>query len=493
LRDNAAAAARETLADLYADAEAEAASGLFAGMLARLQQRLSLFIFRGFFEPVWALRLDDRLLTLAAPSPFHRDWLRDHYGDLLAEAATEIAGQPMRVTVVHDERLTDSRPPAEPVPGPQPTGIEAGQPQGSAPPRSAPILAFKGKDKAQPKGTLNPRYTFSSFITGHSNRVAFAACEAVAEHPASKYSPLFLFGGTGLGKTHLLHAIGNELLRGYPSLRIVYMSAEEWVNEYIKEIRQQRFDEFRARYRGGCDILLLDDIQFLSGKDASQDEFFHTFNSLYAAGRQIVVTSDRYPHEIEGLEERLKTRLQWGLIADVQPPDLETRVAILEQKAEALGIALPEDLAQFLASHIQKSVRELEGALHRLQAFATITGEPITLDRAREQLRNMVGPKSGPLTFETIIRAAGAYYDVKPVDLKSKSRQRQITLARQVAMYLARKHLGASLPEIGRAFGGRDHTTVLSSVRKITALLATDAGMQAVITRLERVLGSGPP
>lgn len=546
----------------YAEAEGEAASALFTAMLARLSRRVSLFVFRGFFEPVVPLRLDDRLLTLAAPSGFHRDWLRDHYVDLLEDAAASVAGHKMRITLVHDERITGPSAPmpdigaaAAAIAGP---GAEAATPwetgpfgpglrsagadstalgasskqdkqertasalrsafeagstpaahpgsngawpsSGSSPPSPAGpppsggeagrVLPYRPKKEPQlARGVLNPRYTFDSFITGHSNRMAYASCQAVAEHPASKYSPLFLFGSTGLGKTHLLHAIGNALLQSHPRLRIVYMSAEEWVNEYIKEIRQQRFDDFRARYRGGCDILLLDDIQFLAGKDASQDEFFHTFNSLYASGRQIVVTSDRYPHEIEGLEERLKTRLQWGLIADVQPPEMETRVAILQQKADALGLTMTEELAHYLASHISRSVRELEGALHRLQAYAHLTGEVMTLERAREQLRGVVGVQAGAVTVDAIMRAVGAYYDVKPADMKSKSRQRQLTLARQVAMYLARKHLGASLPELGRAFGGRDHTTVLSSVRKVASLLATDAGMQAVVGRIERTLG----
>lgn len=520
----------------WAEEEAAQAHTLFEAMLQRLSRRVSLFIYRGFFEPLVPVRVDDRLLTLAAPSAFHRDWLRDHYVDLLESAAAEVQGERMRVALVHDERITGPSAPMPDLgamsddahrpgartgaiaaasvtpaglrafdpgmPGPSAhaaspalprAAFEPRAPEASAPSSTGRVLPYRMKKEPQlARGVLNPRYTFESFITGHSNRMAFSACQAVAEHPASKYSPLFLFGGTGLGKTHLLHAIGNALLKTHPALRIVYMSAEEWVNEYIKEIRQQRFDEFRARYRGGCDILLLDDIQFLAGKDASQDEFFHTFNSLYAAGRQIVVTSDRYPHEIEGLEERLKTRLQWGLIADVQPPEMETRVAILQQKAEALGLAMPEELAHYLASHISRSVRELEGALWRLQAYAQLTGEPLTLENAREQLRGVVGAKGGAITFDAIIRAVGAYYDVRPQDMKGKSRQRQLTLARQVAMFLARKHLGASLPEIGRAFGGRDHTTVLASVRKVQGLLASDAGMQAVIGRIERALGGEP-
>jgi chromosomal replication initiator protein len=497
---------------IIAEAEAAAAAVLLEGALVELRSRVSLFVFRGHFEPLLPLRLDDELLTLVAPSGFHRDWLRDHYAVELDEAATAAAGHPVKVTVIHDARLVPAEQleaarvaaPAEAHVPPSFSGsvtraarVQAPSPaQPSAEPRSLPV---GGRPEAAPgvprvtrattvRGTLAPGYTFDAFITGGSNHMAWSACRAVAEAPASQYSPLFLFGGTGLGKTHLLHAIGNAVLRTHPGLRVVYMSAEEWVNEYITEIRHRRFDEFRARYRNGCDVLLLDDIQFLAGKDSSQDEFFHTFNSLYSSKRQIVVTSDRYPHEIEGLEERLKTRLQWGLIADVQPPDMETRVAILEAKADAIGMALDHEVACFLATRIVRSVRELEGALTRLHAWATLTSERITLDHAPEQLRDVLGERRS-LSLDAIVKVVAAYYDVRPADLSAKTRQRRITLARQVAMFLARKHLGRSLPELGRAFGGRDHTTVLASVRKIEALLSKDAGMQAVISRLERALG----
>lgn len=480
--------------------EADAAAYLWRALLKELERKMSVFVFRGFLEPLVPIRLDDGLLTLAAPSAFHRDWVRDHYVAVLEECARELVGTRVRLTVVHDERLA---PPSALARGEADDGAPDAGPAGAmdAPKMAPAVLPFSRPKAPRPRGPrepsagrgrLNPSYAFDSFVIGPSNRMAFAACQAVAEHPASKYSPLFLFGGVGLGKTHLLHAIGNAALEMHPGLRVVYMSAEEWVNEYIHEIRQQRFDEFRRRYRAGCDILLLDDIQFLAGKDASQDEFFHTFNSLYESHRQIVVTSDRYPHEIEGLEERLKTRLQWGLIADVQPPEMETRVAILQKKAEALGMPLAPDVQNYLASHIQRSVRELEGALVRLNAYASLTGEPLTLADVKEQLRPMLGKKGAGLTTERILQVVASYYDLKPGELKGQSRQRQVTRARQVAMFLARKHTGASLPEIGRSFGGRDHTTVLSSVRKIAGMNATDAGMQAVLTRLERVLLEGP-
>lgn len=500
----------------------EASRVLWHALCEGLEQRFSLFVFRGFIQPLMPVRLDDGLFTLAAPSPFHRDWVRDHYASVLEEETRQLVGARVRVSIVHDPRIVfheapqptaeraaasfpDGRPQpdtahlasaAEPnaeaqVPSPRPSAV-AGRPAYRPLEASASVLRFPA-DRAQtsrtpPRSRLNPAYTFDDFVRGPTNEMAFAACRAVAEHPAEKYSPLFLFGGVGLGKTHLLHAIGNEALRLRPDLRVVYMSAEAWVNEYIHDIRNQRFDEFRRKYRAGCDILLLDDIQFLAGKDASQDEFFHTFNSLHENHRQIVVTSDRYPHEIEGLEERLKTRLQWGLIADVRPPELETRLAILQHKAARLGMVLSEDIQHFLAGQIQRSVRELEGALVRLNAFATLSGRILSLDEVKTQLAPMLGHKVGALHVERIMQVVSGYFDLRPSELKGKSRQRQVARARQIAMYLARQHTECSLPEIGRAFGGRDHTTVLTSVRKITGLRANDAGVQAVIGRLEKAL-----
>jgi chromosomal replication initiator protein len=479
-----------------ADSEQDAAEALFRAALARLERTVSLFVYRGFLAPLVPLRLDDELLTLVAPSTFHRDWVRDHYAEALEKVLSSVSGKKTFVTVIFDARLVDpeTRAAAEAAAAQMPAGEplpEASPLAGPAPaapparPGPAPVVSMRQRkaDPNRPPPRLHRNYTFDRFIRGQSNQMALAACQAVAEHPASQYSPLFLFGGTGLGKTHLLQAIGNAV-----GLRVVYMSAEEWVNEYISDIRRQRWDDFRRRYRSGCDILLLDDIQFLAGKDSSQDEFFHTFNSLYAAGRQIVVTSDRYPHEIEGLEERLKTRLQWGLIADVQPPEMETRIAIAQAKADAIGMPLPSDVANWLAAHFSRSVRELEGALVRLHAWVSLAGVPLTLETARDQLRGVVGRAADTLSLESIIKAVSAYYDLKPQDLRSKSRQRQLVRARHVAMYLGRKHLGASLPEIGRAFGGRDHTTVLASVRKVEGLLTSDAGVQAVISRLEKML-----
>ena len=472
------------------------AARILAVVLERLSQRMSMFSFRGFVEPLRPVSLgpdDDggARLVLSAPTQFLRDWANDHYLEELAREAAAALGAPVGVRIVVAQATPGPQaaapgPPGEPLIGaPAPTAAPYEAP---APP-PATVVPFRGARERSNR--LSPRYTFESFVTGPSNRMAYAACTAVAEHPGARFTPLFLFGGTGLGKTHLLQAIGNEALAQHPQLRVAYLSAEQWVNEYIAEIQARRFDDFRRRYREGCDLLLIDDIQFLAGKNASQDEFFHTFNALYEAHKQIVVTSDRYPHEIAGLEDRLKTRLQWGLVADVQPPEIETRIAILEQKAHGIGCALPVDVAEYLATTVISSVRELEGALVRLSAFAQITREPITLAGAREQLRPMLALKSAEVPVSRVIDVVATYYGLRAKDLMGPSRQRQVTRARHVAMFLVGHHLSRSLPEIGRAFGDRDHTTVLASVNKIALLRESDVGIQAVLTRLSQSLFGG--
>ena len=472
------------------------AARILAVVLERLSQRMSMFSFRGFVEPLRPVSLgpdDDggARLVLSAPTQFLRDWANDHYLEELAREAAAALGAPVGVRIVVAQATPGPQaaapgPPGEPLIGaPAPTAAPYEAP---APP-PATVVPFRGARERSNR--LSPRYTFESFVTGPSNRMAYAACTAVAEHPGARFTPLFLFGGTGLGKTHLLQAIGNEALAQHPQLRVAYLSAEQWVNEYIAEIQARRFDDFRRRYREGCDLLLIDDIQFLAGKNASQDEFFHTFNALYEAHKQIVVTSDRYPHEIAGLEDRLKTRLQWGLVADVQPPEIETRIAILEQKAHGIGCALPVDVAEYLATTVISSVRELEGALVRLSAFAQITREPITLAGAREQLRPMLALKSAEVPVSRVIDVVATYHGLRAKDLMGPSRQRQVTRARHVAMFLVRHHLSRSLPEIGRAFGDRDHTTVLASVNKIALLRESDVGIQAVLTRLSQSLFGG--
>ena len=336
---------------------------------------------------------------------------------------------------------------------------------------------------------MNPRYTFEEFVVGSSNQFTYAACQAVAANTTGRtYNPLFIFGGTGLGKTHLLHAIGMEIKRRNPDLNIIPLSAETFTNEVIQSIRENRMDSLRRGYREQCDVLLMDDIQFLAGKDRTQEEFFHTFNSLHETHRQIVVTSDKYPNEIPDLEERLASRFQWGLIADIQPPDLETRVAILEKKASLDGLRLPEDVSMFLATHVKKNVRELEGALVRIEAFASITGQEITVDLAKQALKDRLSPEGRPPDCDQILKSVAGCYNVKVSDICSDRRHQAISTPRQVAMYLVRDLTAMSYPEIGRRFGGKDHSTVISACRKISSLLETDPALKQTVDYILRGL-----
>jgi chromosomal replication initiator protein len=341
-------------------------------------------------------------------------------------------------------------------------------------------------------GVLHPgllvKYQFDSFVVGPSNQLAHAASRAAAEFPAGKYNPLFIYGGVGLGKTHLIHAIGHAIRTAKPSWTICYLKAESFMNEYITSVRSNRIDEFRKRYREHCDVLLMDDIQFLAGKDRTQEEFFHTFNSLFESHRQIVVTADKYPHEIPDLEDRIRSRFQWGLIADIQPPELETRIAILEKKAEVDKIELPKDVTIYLATHIKSNVRELEGLLIRIAAFASLQAQPITIEFAKETLKNFLVQSSNSLTVEAVQKEVANHYNVKLADLKSHHRHQAVARPRQIAMYLARKLVKASYPELGSKFGGKDHTTVLSACRKIEKLVQEDPKTRHAVEELERRL-----
>jgi chromosomal replication initiator protein len=318
-------------------------------------------------------------------------------------------------------------------------------------------------------GSLNERYTFDTFIVGPSNQFAHAACRAVAEAPSRSYNPLFIYGGVGLGKTHLMHAVGRYVLQHDPTLKLTYISSERFMNEMINAIRYERILDFREAYRS-VDILLVDDIQFLAGKESTQTEFFHTFNALYDSQKQIVLSSDRPPHEIPQLEERLRSRFEWGLIADIQPPDLETKVAILKRKAEAEAVPLPDDVAMFIAGRIKSNIRELEGSLIRLIAYASLTGRDISLELTREVLRDAIDLDTRAITIESIQKYVADYYQLKVHELKSRNNSKSVALPRQVAMYLCKQLTTASLPEIGRNFGGKHHSTVLHSIRKVQLL-----------------------
>jgi chromosomal replication initiator protein len=334
---------------------------------------------------------------------------------------------------------------------------------------------------------FNPKYTFDHFVVGASNQFAHAACLAVADLPAKNYNPLFIYGGVGLGKTHLLHAIGYHILqhRILPEVRkICYISSEEFTNELINSLRYEKMDEFRNKFRR-MDILLIDDIQFIAGKERTQAEFFHTFNSLYEARKQIVVTSDKFPKDIPNFEERLRSRFEWGLIADIQPPDIETKVAILRKKAETENISLPNDVAFFLASQIDSNIRVLEGSLIRIGAFASLTKTPIDIQLAKEVLKNIIKPKEEFVSIDLVQKVVSTFFNIKISDLKVKRKSKGYVIPRQIAMFLSRKLTNASLLEIGDKFGGKDHSTVLHSIKKVEERMSQETSFKEMIETLQ--------
>lgn len=429
--------------------------------------------FDAWFVPIGFDSVGDREIVLRVPHGHFAEWIRSRYGSMIEAAVSQRAGRTLALRLVSAED--------------EPFGAQGVRTANHGAPNLSLVTDSGREAPALPHG-LMPKYTFRSFVVGPSNQFAHAACQAVAESPTSNYNPLFIYGGVGLGKTHLLHAIGMRVHERDPHLRIRYVSSENFINDLITSIRQNRMDDFRYRYRTECDVLLMDDIQFLAGKDRSQEEFFHMFNSLHSAHKQIVVTSDSFPQEIPQLEERLRSRFQWGLIADIQPPEMETRVAILRKKAEKLGFDLTDDVMMFLATAVKSNVRELEGSLTRLHAWYALKHEIVTLAKAKELLRHLVVDAGRIVTAEAIIKTVCAAYDVKIADVKGPRRHRTVTLPRMVAMYLCRKMTNESYPELGRRFGNRDHSTVINAVNKIDGELQRDLLLQKMVRDLERQL-----
>lgn len=334
---------------------------------------------------------------------------------------------------------------------------------------------------------LNPKYTFDTFVIGNSNRFAHAASLAVAESPAKAYNPLFIYGGVGLGKTHLMHAIGHYILDNNPKAKVVYVSSEKFTNELINSIKDDKNVAFRNKYRN-VDVLLIDDIQFIAGKESTQEEFFHTFNDLYEANKQIIVSSDRPPKEIPTLEDRLRSRFEWGLIADIQPPDFETRIAILKKKADIENLNISNDVMVFIANKIQSNIRELEGALIRIVAYSSLTNKEISIDLASEAIKDIISNKTQKITVDLIQDVVASYFNLRIEDFKSKRRTKNVAFPRQIAMYLARKFTDLSLPKIGDEFGGRDHTTVIHAYEKITTDMSKDEGLRETINEISKKL-----
>jgi chromosomal replication initiator protein len=356
-------------------------------------------------------------------------------------------------------------------------------PEASESPDAAVIDAPEGNPPIHSPSGLNPRYTFDTFVVGPSNQFAHAACRAVAEAPARSYNPLFIYGDVGLGKTHLMHAVGHYIAQQTRNVRLTYVSSERFMNEMINALRYERILDFRERYRN-VDVLLVDDIQFIGGKESTQTEFFHTFNALFDSAKQIVISSDSPPHEITSLEERLRSRFEWGLIADIQPPDLETKVAILKKKADAEAVPLPDNVAIYIAGKIKSNIRELEGSLIRLVAYASMTGSEINLSLAQNVLRNVLVNDERMITTEIILKFVADYFQLKPSELRARNNSKSIALPRQVAMYMCKTLTRASLPEIGKAFGGKHHSTVIHSIQKIETLRQRDAEFNTLLSNL---------
>lgn len=444
--------------------------------------------YNNWFKPITNAFLDGEILIICLPNKFIADWITDYYVEMIEKEASTLFGREVRVRF---EIAEEEPPPKKTTNGHSPEIKEAAVEKAEKVEMVKPSATRpQPEPQIQRIQSLNPKYTFESFVVGSGNQLAHAAAKAVAELPGGHYNPLFLCGGVGLGKTHLLNAVGIELLRKKPAFKILYISSEKFMNEFIHSVRHDKMTEFRKKYRESCDILLIDDIQFLGGKEGTQDEFFHTFNALYDSHRQVIVTSDKFPKEIPGLEERLRSRLEWGLIADIQPPDFETRIAILRKKAETDKIILSNDVAMYLAREVKSNVRELEGALIRLNAFASLKQSAITLDLAQEILKNIFPAKENRSlwTIDAIQKAVADYYQIQLADLKGQRRMKMLAYPRQVAMYLCKKHLKASFPEIGQKFGGKDHTTVIHACRKIESLLATDPNLQNDLEILEKTI-----
>jgi chromosomal replication initiator protein len=421
--------------------------------------------YRTWLAATRAVGISGDALHLEAPSRFHVEWLEDKYGPLLASAGQRILGRPITLTVSCAAE-------ASPIPSLSPEERPASRSAAASPVTPPP-----------PRPRLNDRYTFERFVVGTNNQLAVAASRAVAEKPAKMYNPLFLYGGVGLGKTHLMHAVGHRILADDATRRVIYLSAEQFTNELVSSIQQGTMAAFRRRFRD-MDLLLLDDVQFLEGKESTQEEFFHTFNALYDAQRQIVLTSDRPPKELRGLEERLVSRFEWGLVADIQPPDLETRMAILRKKASDDGLTLDDEVIAYIAHSCKASVRELEGAVIKLLAFSSLTHQEITPALAHTALLGMLSRArdEGPvLSPERIQETVARRWRVRPDALASKRRTKDVTVPRQVAMYLIKEALGTSLVQIGELFGGRDHSTVIHSIRKVEEEMERDPDFRKLV------------
>jgi chromosomal replication initiator protein len=447
-----------TAANPVRERETTNAPNIWDKFLEHVKSRVSINTFTTWFQPTRLARAEGEVFHIQVPKAVFRQVLTRTYGDITKAVFHEIGIPNAKVQFVCTEEELAPPPPVNAV--------------------KQSKLDFENADHQ-----LNLRYTFDTFVVGKSNEFAHAAARAVAEQPSKAYNPLFLYGGVGMGKTHLMHAIGHTIKRRNPAMRLSYVSAEKFTIEVINSLRFDRMITFRDRFHT-VDVLLVDDIQFIAGKERTQEEFFHTFNALYEQQKQIVISSDCLPKDINSIEERLRSRFEWGLIADIQPPDLETKIAILQKKAENDRFPLPDDVAEYIARAIKSNVRELEGALTRLMAYASLTGATVSLATAQQVLRNIIASQEKRVTIDLIQKRVSEHFNLREQDLKVRSNTRAIAFPRQVAMYIVKQLTTASLPEIGRQFGGKHHTTVLHSINKIEEMRRSDKDLNRTITRL---------
>jgi len=434
-----------------------------------VKERLNAQAFNTWFKPIKNTSIDDDTFTLHVPNKFFEDWIKDNYTELIQGVLKTVCNREFRISFdisqqQGSDKTIEKEQNTEESPKPKQTGY------------------FKAAG-------LNPKYTFDTFVVGPSNQFSHAASLAVAEKPGSTYNPLFIYGGVGLGKTHLINAIGHHFISNNSGAKVCYMPAEAFMNELINGIRYEKMNQFREKFRN-MDLLLIDDIQFIAGKERTQEEFFHTFNTIYESHKQIVVASDKFPKEMPELDDRLRSRFEWGLVADIQPPDMETKVAILKKKADLNRVNLPNEIAFFLASNVHSNIRELEGLFNRLCAFASLNKRDITIDFSKEVLKDFLTRKDMHLNTDYIQKTVSSFFNIKVSDLKSKKRKKTIAFPRQIAMYLSRELTGDSFPEIGRKFGGKDHSTVIHANNKIAALIKTDPytknTVDALVSSLKR-------
>lgn len=435
---------------------------IWSDVLELLKSEISEQNFSTWIDPINPVKLTGNQFTIEVPNKFIKNWIKDNYKKIIEETLYKVGTNNYSIDIRINENLKKKN-------------------------QNKPVLKDIQKNTIKIKKVklpnINPKYTFDSFVSGTSNQFAHAAAMAVSNNPATTYNPLFIYGGVGLGKTHLINAIGNEIYKNNNNAKICYYSSEKFTNELINSLRHAKMEEFRNKFRS-IDILLIDDIQFIAGKKSTQEEFFHTFNALYESHKQIIVTSDKFPKEIPDLEERLRSRFEWGLIADIQPPDTETKQAILNMKADQNNINIPDDVIYLLANSISNNVRELEGYLIRIGAYSSLTSTPITVDMAKKVLKDILIENSREITVEKIQKKVAEHFQIKTNDLKSSKRQKNIVFPRQVAMYICRNLTGLSYPEIGSKFGGKDHSTIIHAIKKIEKMMKEDIQVKITIEKL---------